>query len=354
MNACKESEKTIEVGRGGSWSAVFFLFFRTRKKIAILLSSINHQSPITRHGSPSPHTKEEETVGLSQQPCRVRSCCAALLCWLRAAAGRRPPAMREDNKIEGRRDFFQIGEQSPGDIICKREQHIYPNMSTAQRRMSMSSWNSRPQMSRKSIEPKKKASRMSMAPEIMRNGAKGRQSMGRKSLNPRESMAGGRKSLGPRESMAGRKSLGGRESMAPNGRVARVKDPRKLSDKAYMRTQIRNLIDYLTSNCYEHPISPKILTSPTRRDFQNVISFLFHQIDPGFEFGPKFEDDVINFLKAMKYPIGISKTSLSAVGSSHTWPALLGALSWLVELLNVCIKCFSFRAPVRSLCIPST
>lgn len=35
-----------------------------------------------------------------------------------------------------------------------------------------------------------------------------------------------------------------------------------------------------------------------------------------------------------RYPFQISKSNLTAVGSPHTWPSLLAALTWLVELLN--------------------
>ncbi len=38
--------------------------------------------------------------------------------------------------------------------------------------------------------------------------------------------------------------------------------------------------------------------------------------------------------KRLRYPFQISKSNLSAVGSPHTWPSLLAALTWLVELLN--------------------
>jgi hypothetical protein len=38
--------------------------------------------------------------------------------------------------------------------------------------------------------------------------------------------------------------------------------------------------------------------------------------------------------KRLKYPFQISKSNLTAVGSPHTWPSLLAALTWLVELLN--------------------
>ncbi len=37
---------------------------------------------------------------------------------------------------------------------------------------------------------------------------------------------------------------------------------------------------------------------------------------------------------ARRYPFTISKTALTAVGSPHTWPALLACLTWFIELLE--------------------
>lgn len=47
----------------------------------------------------------------------------------------------------------------------------------------------------------------------------------------------------------------------------------------------------------------------------------------------KFEDEVCLHFKCLGYPFTISKTSLAAAGSPHTWPSLLAALSWLGEHL---------------------
>ena len=37
--------------------------------------------------------------------------------------------------------------------------------------------------------------------------------------------------------------------------------------------------------------------------------------------------------KLLRYPFQLSKSSLLNVGSPHTWPSILAALHWLVELL---------------------
>ena len=61
--------------------------------------------------------------------------------------------------------------------------------------------------------------------------------------------------------------------------------------------------------------------------------FLFRQIDNNFAFSGKLEDEIIAMFKHFRYPYSISKTGLVAVGSPHTWPALLAAITWIIELL---------------------
>lgn len=69
------------------------------------------------------------------------------------------------------------------------------------------------------------------------------------------------------------------------------------------------------------------------------------QIDPNMSQKTlgKIEDDVPAFFKRMRYPFQISKSSLFAVGSPHTWPTLLASLVWVVELLLYSEK--AVRAP---------
>jgi len=111
-------------------------------------------------------------------------------------------------------------------------------------------------------------------------------------------------------------------------------DPRPLADKQFVRNNIETVIRYLSEHNYDQAISPKILHRPTGKDFENILMFLFRQVDPNWESSGKFADDVIQCFKALRYPFNISKTALAAVGSPHTWPALLASLSWLVEILD--------------------
>jgi kinetochore protein NDC80 len=116
--------------------------------------------------------------------------------------------------------------------------------------------------------------------------------------------------------------------------MAMRSDPRNIGDKQFMNGSIRMLIDYLTEHNFDHTISPKILTRPAVKDFNNIMLFLFKEVDSNFVLIGKWEDDVISVFKHLRYPYPISKTNLVAVGSPTAWPALLAATMWIIELLS--------------------
>lgn len=115
------------------------------------------------------------------------------------------------------------------------------------------------------------------------------------------------------------------------------KDPRPIREKNFQNACIMNLLDFLIKSGYDKPISQKILTAPSSKDFQMIFKFLFARIDPTADFDKKFEDEVPILLKGIRYPFAneISKSQLYAVGSMHAWPCLLAMLSWLVDLIQV-------------------
>lgn len=65
-----------------------------------------------------------------------------------------------------------------------------------------------------------------------------------------------------------------------------------------------------------------------------MIEFLLRHTDPTFRL-VKLEDDVPFFFRMLNYPFQISKSALYAAGSPHSWPNLLAALAWLVDLYNI-------------------
>jgi kinetochore protein NDC80 len=93
----------------------------------------------------------------------------------------------------------------------------------------------------------------------------------------------------------------------------------------------------------------QVLSSPTTKDFTNVMLFLIRQIDPNLLKGfGKLEEEVPQLYKRLRYPFAISKSNLTAVGSPHTWPTILAALCWVVELLNYSARADTARAEMGS------
>jgi kinetochore protein NDC80 len=132
-------------------------------------------------------------------------------------------------------------------------------------------------------------------------------------------------------------------------------DPRDIKDRSYLQTAIRKMVSYLTSRGYADAsslnVKQLVTNGPSGRDFQNIMTFLFRRVDPTFnsttsattsnnnqrsdEVVIKFEDEVSMSYRCLGYPFPISKTGLVAVGSPHTWPALVAAIDWLVDVLTI-------------------
>lgn len=125
--------------------------------------------------------------------------------------------------------------------------------------------------------------------------------------------------------------------MSFSSQSAPAKDPRPIRDKNFQLTCIKQLIDFLSKTGFDKPISAKILTAPSSKDFQMIFKYLYGKIDASYEFGKKFEDEVPVLIKGIRYPYAndISKSQLYAVGSMHAWPSLLALLVWMVELIEV-------------------
>ena len=150
----------------------------------------------------------------------------------------------------------------------------------------------------------------------------------------RSSVAGVPGHNGPKT--PGRKTPGGtrrRSSIFGWSQQSKL-DPRPLTDKQYLNDCVRSLIAYLTTHGYDSAVSPKTLTHPTCKDFVHIVTFLFKKVDSSLKIVGKMEEEVPQIFKKLKYPFPISRSALYAVGSPHSWPSLIAALTWLVELLS--------------------
>ncbi|KAK3578088.1 hypothetical protein CHS0354_006746 [Potamilus streckersoni] len=117
-----------------------------------------------------------------------------------------------------------------------------------------------------------------------------------------------------------------------------VKDPRPLSDKAFQHKCIKNVLQFLTERNFPYPITPKLLQSPTTKDFLKIYEFIYSHIVQQYRISKKPEEDIPRTFKCLNYPFMISKSSLACVGSPHTWPGMLAALCWLVEIIMYCMS----------------
>eukprot|EP00922_Rhytidocystis_sp_ex-Travisia-forbesii_P050355 GHVS01074867.1.p1 GENE.GHVS01074867.1~~GHVS01074867.1.p1 ORF type:complete len:643 (-),score=110.58 GHVS01074867.1:884-2812(-) len=133
-------------------------------------------------------------------------------------------------------------------------------------------------------------------------------------------------------------------SARPNTAGARkgaVGDPRNLTCEHFKKEAIRKVIEVLVWSKYTFAINPKILSSPSRKDFLNVLGFLLKQVDAGYVFdGNTANDEVPMYFKELGYPYTISKSSLVAPGTTHQWPHHLASLAWLCELIQYEGECF--------------
>ncbi|KDD71662.1 HEC/Ndc80p family protein, partial [Helicosporidium sp. ATCC 50920] len=102
-------------------------------------------------------------------------------------------------------------------------------------------------------------------------------------------------------------------------------DPRPIKDPAFQHKCAQAIIEYLATHKYEHQVAPKMLSSISTKDFTNIMTFLLRQLDPTLARSPtlKLEEEVPALFSRLHYPIKISRSSLTAVGSPHTWPGIL-------------------------------
>lgn len=147
----------------------------------------------------------------------------------------------------------------------------------------------------------------------------------------------GRPSLLGRTSV-GKSSIGGtigkRMSRGLERGRSEVKETRPLNSRAYQQRCVKILIEFLTAHGYPNNLTPKMLLSPTTKDFLKVFEFIVKTIEYKYKVSDRYEEEIPKYLRLIGYPFTISRSSMFAVGSPHTWPTVLAALVWLVHLVN--------------------
>lgn len=130
----------------------------------------------------------------------------------------------------------------------------------------------------------------------------------------------------------------GRQSMALGGAAISSRDSRPYRDKAFQNACQENVADYLSATRCPIVLTQKTLLSPTQKEFQTIFKFLIsEQIDRGYQFTKKFEDECVSIMKDLKYPAmeHLGKTALATPGTPQYWPGFLAMFNWLVDLCKV-------------------
>jgi len=119
-------------------------------------------------------------------------------------------------------------------------------------------------------------------------------------------------------------------------RPRKAREPRPVGDKTYVKQSVEKLGDFLRTEGFSGACTTQALARPTGRDFEDTATFLLRLLDASWrrDSGRKFDDEFVDVFKKLRYPFPISRTALAAVGTAHTWPPLLAALLWLVDLIE--------------------
>ncbi|GAA5806471.1 hypothetical protein HPULCUR_012005 [Helicostylum pulchrum] len=109
-------------------------------------------------------------------------------------------------------------------------------------------------------------------------------------------------------------------------------DLKVVKDSDTQRKYLTSLLEYLTTVHYDgsRPTSTRSLTSG---QFQQIFKFLIHRVMPERVPKPKFEDEVLDVIRELEYPLlsMISPSSLKSIGALHTNPAFFALLFWLSD-----------------------
>ena len=115
-----------------------------------------------------------------------------------------------------------------------------------------------------------------------------------------------------------------------------VKDTRTLQDKKVQQELTRKLLDFLRQHQYPSPLTSRDFP-PSSKEFVHIFNFLYSIIDirnPVIIKMTKNEDDIIKVMKTLHYPGMMSKSHFKTI-VPHSWPMVLGCLSYLCDVATI-------------------
>ncbi|KAK6113048.1 HEC/Ndc80p family protein [Brugia pahangi] len=112
-----------------------------------------------------------------------------------------------------------------------------------------------------------------------------------------------------------------------------VTDPRNLNDRHVQQQMQRKVLQYLRDENYPQT-SEKLVKNPTKTEFARVFEFIFQQLAPDFTLR-KIEDEMPRLFRTIGYPLQLKPSTMQTIGAAHTMPHLLGAITWLIDLIQM-------------------
>lgn len=141
---------------------------------------------------------------------------------------------------------------------------------------------------------------------------------------------------------SGRSGPGGGGIGGAAGSRAALKDIRPTRDASWQKMAQMEIYEYLMENKSDMELpflTPAVLRSPTSKQFEEMWKFLVLELDPDWVAeNQKVQDEFVPVMKDLQYPFAetITKSSLSAINSPHSWAAITAALHWMVRQARVC------------------
>lgn len=139
-------------------------------------------------------------------------------------------------------------------------------------------------------------------------------------------------------------SRSGRSGPATAASRAPLRDARPTRDAAWQKMAQMEIYDYLMENKSDMELSfltLGVLRSPTSKQFEEIWKFLVLELDPDWvPENQKVQEEFVPVMKDLQYPFAeaITKSSLSAINSPHSWAAITAALHWMVRQARVCLS----------------
>uniref|UniRef100_A0A915BJU6 Kinetochore protein NDC80 n=1 Tax=Parascaris univalens TaxID=6257 RepID=A0A915BJU6_PARUN len=142
-------------------------------------------------------------------------------------------------------------------------------------------------------------------------------------------------------------ALSARASLVPSSAAKRMssllktpkkqmafKDTRNLMDRGVQASMQRKILDFLMASNYPM-VNEKLVRSPTRSDFARMFEFIMLQLDPQYTFQGKIEEEMPRIMRNLGYPVPLKPSTMQTIGAAHTMPHLLGAITWLIDVVSV-------------------